>query len=65
MNFKWLHSRVTWVIFFLEESQQMEAWNKLSSSQDLGKEDLGTYFLTLSQESYPQKKDWSETHEIV
>lgn len=65
MNFKWLRPKVTWVIFFLGESQQMEAWNKLSFSQDLGKKDLGTFFLTLNQESYPQKKDWSEAHEIV
>lgn len=45
MNYKWLHSKVTWVIIFLEEHQEMEAWNKLGFGQDLGKEHLGISFL--------------------
>jgi len=42
----------------------MEAWNELSCDQDLGKEDLGTFFLILCEESYPQKTDWKEAHEM-
>lgn len=65
MRFKWLHSKVAWVILFLEESQEVEAWDKLSVGQDLGKEDLGTFFLVLCQGPYPRKKDWKDAREIV
>lgn len=54
MKFKWQHSKATYVTLFLEESQEMEAWNKLSFSLDQGKEDLGTFVLTSCEESYPQ-----------
>lgn len=44
MNYKWLHSKVTCVIVFLEESQEVEAWKKLDFGQDMGMVDLGIYF---------------------
>lgn len=47
MNYKWLHSKVTCVIVFLEESQEVEAWKKLDFGQDMGMVDLGIYFFML------------------
>lgn len=55
MNFKWLHSKVIWIILFLEESQEVETWNKLSFSQDRGKEDLRTFFLYFVKNHTPKK----------
>lgn len=57
MKFKWLHSKATYVTLFLEESQELEAWNKLSFRLDLGKKDLGPFFLYCVKNHAPKLKE--------